>query len=233
MPNYRLAIGYRTDHRTSEAVVLAGGFDQEKLQAAVNAAGPEFLRFEFGIFTFQRSASRTGPAPEPVAPTSSIPTFEEVCSRGYTPLAALCIIAGEKAIADAGDGVAPEQRDEIRIQAAEAVKLQIADAIGVSVQTLKDNLAACVAENEKLRAELSAATELLSQTNTHTGSETGNQPPSGPVSEPTAQNSPVIANAEPPASNEAGGAEAGTSHGAGPQLNADPAPSKPAKKGGK
>lgn len=59
MPNFRIALGYTTESRRQSApVVLAAGSDQAKLQAAVDAAGPEFVRFEFGIFTFTRKAKR-------------------------------------------------------------------------------------------------------------------------------------------------------------------------------
>ena len=56
--NLRIAVGYRTAHRSADAVILASGGSQESLQAAVNAAGPEFQRFEFGVFTFTRKARK-------------------------------------------------------------------------------------------------------------------------------------------------------------------------------
>jgi hypothetical protein len=67
MPNLRIAVGYLTDHRKSEGVVLAASFDQAKLQAAVDQAKPEFLRFEFGIFGFARGARRSGKVVEPLS----------------------------------------------------------------------------------------------------------------------------------------------------------------------
>jgi len=59
MPHLRIAIGYRTAHRDpSQAVVLGTGTDKAALQAAIDAAPADLVRFEFGVFTPVRKATR-------------------------------------------------------------------------------------------------------------------------------------------------------------------------------
>ncbi len=84
MPLFRIAVGYTTDHRRSEPVILAGSFDQRVLQAAIDSAPTEQLRFELGTFHFQRRATRsTGASVEPVSSVAETamdddrPTAEE------------------------------------------------------------------------------------------------------------------------------------------------------------
>ncbi len=59
MPNTRILIGYRTEHRNSEGIVLATATRDDTLKAAVDAAPAEFVRFELGVFHFQRKARRS------------------------------------------------------------------------------------------------------------------------------------------------------------------------------
>lgn len=63
----RLALGIRTAHRSTDAVVLAVGTDPAALQAAIDSAPAEFARFELGCFHFQRQGRRSsGAAPSEV-----------------------------------------------------------------------------------------------------------------------------------------------------------------------
>lgn len=62
MPYLRIAIGIRTPHRSMNAAGLYLGTDANMLQAAIDAAPPEFQRFEIGIFQFQRKGLRKGDA---------------------------------------------------------------------------------------------------------------------------------------------------------------------------
>ena len=59
MPNTRILIGYRTAHRNSDGVVIATATRDDTLKAAVDAAPAEFIRFELGVFQFQRKARRS------------------------------------------------------------------------------------------------------------------------------------------------------------------------------
>lgn len=88
MKNLRIALGYKTGHRNSEPSILAAGFEKGALQAAVDSAPAEFLRFEFGTFFFGQRARRTlgVSAPEPAddfpikGPTEedALAMFEEI-----------------------------------------------------------------------------------------------------------------------------------------------------------
>lgn len=219
MPNLRLAIAYTTDHRNSEAVVLAGGFDQEKLQAAVNAAGPQFQRFEFGIFTFQRSAARTAaalPAASLPVAAPSVPTFEDVVAKGYSPIAAILIVAGEtKALELAG--LAENERNALVSEEIEALRTALAKELGAHNQELIDNHAMAVAENEKLRADLAAAQELLAAQNSTPAPVSGAGETSVEPASDTSQPAPAAEPQDP----AAGGPEASA---AGPQLAPESAP---------
>lgn len=65
MLHFKIALGYKTEHRNSEPVILAAGFNAAALQGAIDAAPAEFLRFEIGVFQFTRKGRRTVPAPAP------------------------------------------------------------------------------------------------------------------------------------------------------------------------
>ncbi|MEQ1862993.1 MAG: hypothetical protein ABMA13_23980 [Chthoniobacteraceae bacterium] len=71
MPHLRIAIGYRTEHRSAEqAVVLGIGTDKAALQAAIDAAPADLLRFEFGVFTPTGKATRNSTPCTPPAPAA-------------------------------------------------------------------------------------------------------------------------------------------------------------------
>jgi len=58
MPQFRIAVGYRTAHRRSEPEILASGYSPEAVQAAVDNADPAFERIEMGAFHFIRKGRR-------------------------------------------------------------------------------------------------------------------------------------------------------------------------------
>lgn len=68
MPNLRIALGYKTEHRKSEPAVLAAGFDQTAIQHAVDTAPADFQRFEIGSFFFGRRGRRNAGAVPAEAP---------------------------------------------------------------------------------------------------------------------------------------------------------------------
>lgn len=59
MPSFRIAIGYKTEHRRSTPVVLGASIDPAALQAAIDAAPADILRTEIGTFFFQRRGKRS------------------------------------------------------------------------------------------------------------------------------------------------------------------------------
>lgn len=71
MPLFRIAVGYRTEHRRSEPVILAGSLDLASLQGAVDSAPADLQRFEVGTFHFHRKAFRSGATPVPAPVTGS------------------------------------------------------------------------------------------------------------------------------------------------------------------
>lgn len=58
MRNLRIVVGYRTAHRSGDAEILGSGASPEALQEAIDHAPSEFVRFEFGVFAFQRRGRR-------------------------------------------------------------------------------------------------------------------------------------------------------------------------------
>jgi len=58
MPQFRIAVGYRTAHRRSEPVIIASGFSPEEVQLAVDNCDPSFERIEMGAFHFMRKGRR-------------------------------------------------------------------------------------------------------------------------------------------------------------------------------
>lgn len=58
MPQFRIAIGYRTAHRHSEPVILGASYSPEDLQAAIDNAPATIERFEVGSFHFARRGRR-------------------------------------------------------------------------------------------------------------------------------------------------------------------------------
>jgi len=58
MPQFRIAIGYRTAHRHSEPVILGASYSPSDLQAAIDNAPAAIERFEVGAFHFVRRGRR-------------------------------------------------------------------------------------------------------------------------------------------------------------------------------
>jgi hypothetical protein len=88
LQNLRIAVGYRTEHRGRVPEVLASGIDPAAIQAAIDAAPPEFLLFETGIFTFQRKARRNSSNTTPAPPTDTPQADESVSGQSKVPSAA-------------------------------------------------------------------------------------------------------------------------------------------------
>jgi hypothetical protein len=58
MPQFRIALGYKTPHRKSEPVILAASYSPEVIQEAINRSGPEIERVEVGAFHFIRRGKK-------------------------------------------------------------------------------------------------------------------------------------------------------------------------------
>lgn len=84
MPQFRIAIGYRTAHRHSEPKVIASGFSPEALQAAIDDAPPEIVRIEIGTFRFAKNGRRRNPKPEKPQESPSQPA-ESTASEEVSP----------------------------------------------------------------------------------------------------------------------------------------------------
>jgi hypothetical protein len=73
MRHFKIALGYKTEHRNSEPTILASGYDVAALQAVIDQAPAEFVRFDLGVFQWTQRARRkvAAPAAVPVAPSST------------------------------------------------------------------------------------------------------------------------------------------------------------------
>ena len=79
MPQFRIALGYRTAHRGSEPEIIAASFSPVAIQAAIDQTGPEFPRIEVGAFQYIRKGRRKF-APVPQAPVPQAPEQESAPS---------------------------------------------------------------------------------------------------------------------------------------------------------
>ena len=74
MPQFRIALGYRTAHRGSVPAIIAADFSPQIIQAAIDKTGPEFKRIEVGAFQYIRKGRRTfAQVPQPPDPEEVIP----------------------------------------------------------------------------------------------------------------------------------------------------------------
>jgi len=67
MPQFRIALGYRTAHRGSQPEIIAASFSPVDIQAAIEVSDPAFQRIEVGAFQYIRKGRRKS-APVPQAP---------------------------------------------------------------------------------------------------------------------------------------------------------------------
>lgn len=83
MPQFRIALGYRTAHRGSEPEIIAASFSPVAVQAAIDEADPAFQRIEVGAFQYIRKGRRKfapvpqAPDPEPQGSTGVPPVNED------------------------------------------------------------------------------------------------------------------------------------------------------------
>lgn len=71
MPQFRIALGYRTAHRGSEPEIIAASFSPVAVQAAIDEADPAFQRIEVGAFQYMRKGRKKF-APVPQAPEPEV-----------------------------------------------------------------------------------------------------------------------------------------------------------------
>ena len=166
MGHLRIALGYRTEHRSGDAAVLGIGSDKTSLQALVDNAPAEFVRFEFGIFQSTGKAVRSetkgrapvaAPAKAPEPRAVSVSTLEEVIGAGYAPGAAVIIVADCKAKAAAAEANPRITDDELGKVRAEKYDFDV-----LTVAQLRESLERMQvdAKEARVKADFVALLEL-------------------------------------------------------------------------